>query len=252
MDKRERIRDYAGSYLADYGFEAVMVAARHRLAIEVIAAHRPASVLEAGCGADLLALAAAGAGRDFARWVAIEPSDTFVALARDKAAAEPRFSVVRGFFEDAAPDTVAKSGQFDLVLIAGLLGEVEDPAAILSAAREAVKPGGLVHVNVPNAYSLHRRLARAMGLIAEEHAMSDRNRALAQHRNYDAVRLRRDVEAAGLRVVEDGGYFLKPFTHAQMEGLGDLLTEPMLDGLWTLGREMPHLASEIYVNAVPA
>jgi SAM-dependent methyltransferase len=252
MDKTTRIRDYAGSYLADYGFEAVMVAARRRLAIEVLAARRPASVLEAGCGADLLALAAAEAGHGFTRWVAIEPSDTFVALAREKAAGEPRFSVVPGFFEDAAPDIVAESGKFDLILVAGLLGEVEDPGAILAAAREAVAPGGIIHVNVPNAYSLHRRLARAMGLIADEHAMSDRNRALAQHRNYDAASLRRDVEAAGLRVVEDGGYFLKPFTHAQMENLGDLLTEQMLDGLWQMGREMPDLASEIYVNAVPA
>jgi 2-polyprenyl-3-methyl-5-hydroxy-6-metoxy-1,4-benzoquinol methylase len=159
---------------------------------------------------------------------------------------------VPGFFEDAAPAVVAKSGKFDLILVAGLLGEVEEPGAILAAAREAVAPGGIIHVNVPNAFSLHRRLARAMGLIADEHAMSDRNRALAQHRNYDAASLRRDVEAAGLRVVEDGGYFLKPFTHAQMEGLGDLLTEPMLDGLWKMGREMPDLASEIYVNAVPA
>jgi hypothetical protein len=37
-----------------------------------------------------------------------------------------------------------------------------------------------------------------------------------------------------------------------MESLGGLLTSGMLDGLWQLGREMPELASEIYVNLEPA
>lgn len=251
MDKSKRIAGYADTYLADYGFETVMVAARQRLALDVIRARAPATVLEAGCGADLLALAAARADIGFARWVAVEPSETFLAIARDGARMEPRFSVVPGFFEDAAPIVVAQAGTFDLVLVAGLLGEVPDPGAILNAARKAVAPAGMLHVNVANAYSLHRRLARAMGLIADEHDMSDRNRALEQSRIYDPASLRADVEAAGFRVVEEGGYFLKPFTHSQMEGLGDMLTPSMLDGLWTLGREMPELASEIYVNAVP-
>lgn len=252
MDKRERIAGYAGAYLADYGFESVMVAARRRLALEVVAARRPERVLEAGCGAELLALAAAAANLDFSRWVAIEPSAAFVAQARTAASAEPRFSVIPGFFEDAVPEAIATAGPFDFVLVAGLLGEVTDPGAILAAARAAVAVGGVVHVNVPNAYSLHRRLARAMGLIADEHEMSDRNRALAQYRNYDSASLRADIEAAGLRIVEEGGYLLKPFTHAQMENLGELLSPRVLDGLWTLGRELPELASEIYVNAVRA
>jgi hypothetical protein len=129
-----------------------------------------------------------------------------------------------------------------------MLNEVESPAEILAAARGLLGAAGTVHVNVPNAHSLHRRLARAMGIIQSEHQLTERNRQLAQYRVYDPRSLAEMVTGAGFRIVERGGYFLKPFTHAQMESLGPLLSEQMLDGLWRLGRELPELASEIYVN----
>jgi len=250
QQKRERIQSYADAYLGDYGFEAVMVEARQRLALELIAARKPARVLEAGCGADLLCEKAAAQGASFAKWTAVEPSAAFVAVAAAYAAKEPRFSVRQGFFEDEA-GALGGEAKFDLVLVAGLLGELADPGAVLRAACAACAPDGLVHVNVPNAFSLHRRLARAMGLIKDEHEMTGRNHLLKQHRVYDPASLRADVEAAGLAVVDAGGYFLKPFTHAQMEEVARTLGTEILPGLWQMGRELPDLASEIYINARP-
>lgn len=251
VDKHDRIQAYAGAYLGDYGFERVMVEARQRLALELLAARRPARVLEAGCGADLLCAKAAAQGAGFARWIAVEPSADFVALAESYAGREPRFAVRRGFFEDETVAILRTEAKFDVVLVAGLLGELADPGAVLRAAAAACAEGGLVHVNVPNALSLHRRLARAMGLIRDEHEMSARNQLLQQHRVYDPASLRADVEAAGLEVIDSGGYFLKPFTHAQMEQVTGLLGADILPGLWQMGRELPELASEIYINARP-
>ncbi len=250
QQKRERIKSYADAYLGDYGFEAVMVEARQRLALELIATRQPARVIEAGCGADLLCAKAAAHGATFVQWTAVEPSADFVAVAEAYAAKEPRFAVRQGFFEDEAA-ALKPSAKFDLVLVAGLLGELADPGAVLRAACAACAPDGLVHVNVPNAFSLHRRLARAMGLIKDEHDMSGRNQLLQQHRVYDPASLRADVEAAGLTVIDAGGYFLKPFTHAQMEEVTRCLGADILPGLWQMGREFPELASEIYVNAQP-
>jgi SAM-dependent methyltransferase len=250
-EKHRRIESYAEAYLGDYGFEGVMVDARQRLALELLAARRPARVLEAGCGADLLCERAAAQNLPFAQWTAVEPSAAFADIAARFAAREPRFALRRGFLEDEAPALAGASGPFDFVLVAGLLGEIADPLALLRAAKDSCAAGGLVHVNVPNAYSLHRRLARAMGLIADEHEMSDRNRLLQQHRVYDPARLRADVESAGLEVIETGGYLLKPFTHAQMEEVTRLLGRDILAGLWQMGRELPDWASEIYVNARP-
>lgn len=252
MQKDERIKTYAGTYLGDYGFEAVMVEQRQRLILELLAHVRPARILEAGCGADLLCEKAAEAGIPFRRWVTVEPAPDFAAIAEGYAQREPRLAVRRGFFEDEVGVLLKQEPAFDFVILSGLLGELADPGAVLRAARSAADRSGMVHINVPNAYSLHRRLARAMGLIADEHAMSDRNKALQQHRNYDPASLRADIERAGLRVREEGGYFLKPFTHAQMEGLRKSLGDAILPGLWQLGRELPELASEIYINAVLA
>lgn len=249
--KQDRIKGYADAYLGDYGFEAVMVEARQRLALELIALRKPARILEAGCGADLLCAKAAAQDLGFAQWTAIEPSAEFAALADGFAAAEPRFSVRRGFFEDEAALLLETEAKYDLVLVAGLLGELAEPRAVLRAAATACAPTGLVHVNVPNAYSLHRRLARAMGLIADEHDMSGRNLLLQQHRVYDPASLRADVEASSLTVIDTGGYLLKPFTHAQMEEVTRLLGRDILAGLWQMGRELPEWASEIYVNARP-
>jgi hypothetical protein len=200
----------------------------------------------------LISEKAAAAGILFNRWVIVEPARDFADIAEAYAQHEPRVSVHRGFFEDVAPALIEREGPFDLVVLSGLLSELSEPDVVLGAARDAAGESGIVHINVPNAYSLHRRLARAMGLIADEHTMSDRNKALNQYRNYDADSLREDVEKAGLRVQEAGGYFLKPFTHAQMEGVTRLLGREILPGLWQLGRELPELASEIFVNAVRA
>lgn len=252
MQKQDRIKTYAGAYLGDYGFEAIMVEARQRLILELLAHARPARILEAGCGADLLSEKAAAAGISFTRWVVVEPAADFAAMAETYAQREPRVAVRRGFFEDEAGTLLEQESPFDFVIVSGLLGELADPGAVLHAARAAAGATGLVHINVPNAYSLHRRLARAMGLITDEHAMSERNKTLKQHRNYDLRSLRADVEGAGLRVREEGGYFLKPFTHAQMESVTEAVGGGIIPGLWQLGRELPDLASEIYINAVPA
>ena len=251
MNKRNRISAYAETYLQDYEFESVMVDSRQRLILELMANKQPMKILEAGCGADLLCSKAIRDSLNFDRWITIEPSKNFLDKAQSTYQSDERLVLEEGFFEDQADAVSIKYGPFDLVIVSGLLNEVDGPVEILNAARNAAGPEGMVHVNVPNAYSLHRQLARAMGLIADEHEMGDRNIKLQQNRNYDAASLRRDVESAGLMVEDEGGYLLKPFAHAQMEGLQDLITAEMLDGLWRLGREQPALASEIYINASP-
>ena len=72
---------------------------------------------------------------------------------------------------------------------------------------------------------------------------------LQQHRVYSLATLQRDLQAAGLRPVEDGGILMKPFTHAQMSTVVDALGSDILEGLAVLGRELPELSSEIFVNA---
>jgi 2-polyprenyl-3-methyl-5-hydroxy-6-metoxy-1,4-benzoquinol methylase len=160
-------------------------------------------------------------------------------------------AVVESFLEDAVDQVVREcGGRADVVICSSLLHEVSDTTQFLSACRELLGADGRLYVDVPNARSLHRRLARAMGLITDEAELSGRNRALGQGRVFDAESLHAELAMAGFRVLEEGGYFLKPFTSAQMAGLS-FLDPRMTDGLCEMGRELPALAAEIFCVAEP-
>lgn len=250
--RESRIRSYAENYLGDYGFESKLVNARQSLVLEIIEKHRPKTLIEVGCGADLLYTRACELKYPIEKWIIAEPCEIFARTAREGDRNEIPLHVLEGFFEDSydALRDILGAGA-EMILISGLLQEIPDPEVILLNARQLLSQTGLLHVNVSNAYSFHRRLAKAMGLIADVHQLSDRNVNLRQSCVYDRLSLREAVTKVGFVPVEEGGYFIKPFTHEQMESMEDLFSQQMLEGLSTLGRELPDLASEIYINAVP-
>lgn len=242
---RRDLGKYSQNYESDYGFEAVVVAYRQRLLIERLKSLQPAVVVEVGCGSDMLYEAWLRAGGTSECWVVVEPAERFAAKAAD--ANLPRLHVIQDYFEDAATEVLGTLPRRpDLIICSSLLHEVPDPDRLLLAARTVMDQQTRLHINVPNSESLHRRLAHAMGLISETKTLSERNRTLMQYRVYDEEGLRAQLAAAGLRVVDEGGYLLKPWSHEQMEKVWSELGAGVLDGLYLLGRDMPGLASEIW------
>lgn len=242
------IERYTEDYLAHYGFEQVLVEYRRRVVLDQLHAVGPSVVLEVGCGSELLYRHYLQHAAAVERWVVIEPARVFCADARQ--AALPGMTVVEGFLEQSLPAVIdALPRPPDLVICSGVLQEVPLSVEMLNAIRATMDAGSLLHVNVANAASLHRRLALAMGLIPALNTMSERNRMLQQHRVYDPASLAADLEQAGFAIHESGGYLVKPFTHRQMEAIAPALGDAVLDGLFELGRREPALACEIYVNA---
>lgn len=242
------ITQYESAYLANYGFESVMVAYRRRLLLERLAQHTPKTVIEIGCGSELLYRHYLDQGGQVERWIVVEPGDQFASTAR--AAGLPNLQVIQAFFEDATEQISALlpvSPQ--LIICSGVLHEVPDAHRLLASIASVMGEHTLLHVNVPNATSFHRRLAQSMGLIQNLKAMSDRNQQLLQHRVYDQEALEQDLRVAGLTVAESGGYLVKPFTHGQMERITPALGDAVLDGLYQLGKDVPEWASEIYAEA---
>jgi 2-polyprenyl-3-methyl-5-hydroxy-6-metoxy-1,4-benzoquinol methylase len=135
----------------------------------------------------------------------------------------------------------------DAVIASSVLHHFEDPVVELRRMATWVRPGGAVHITVPNMTSLHRRLGVAMNLTGSVYDTSERNQRFAQFGRYDAERLRHDVEAAGLKVADSCGFFLKPFPHDVMNSIE--WQEPVLRGLYRLGLEFPELACQLYVEA---
>ena len=87
-----------------------------------------------------------------------------------------------------------------------------------------------------------------MGLIQSEKDLGERNILLQQARIFSIEELTAILKEQGFEIIETGGYFIKPFTHSQMDNL-PFMTPELLDGLFQLGRKLPEIASEIYVNA---
>lgn len=244
----QRSDQYQTAYMADYGFESTMVRYRRRYQLELLNSLKPKVVVEIGCGLELLYKEWIDGGGYADYWLIVEPADQFVRVAN--ASELLNLHVIQGFFENTL-NTIknALPRQPDLVICSSLLHEVPSASALLQAILEILGDRSLLHLNVPNAGSLHRRLAVAMGLIADTAVMSTRNINLLQHRVYDLQTLKTELQVAGLEVTRTGGCFIKPFTHAQMEKIITLLDESILDGLYKLGIEIPDLASEIFIEA---
>lgn len=244
-DRRDLAR-YEAAYLGSR-FEAVQARYRKLMLVELLRRVQPLRVLEVGCGADTLAAHWSGAET----FVIVEPGQGFAAGARAQTAGQAGVRVVEAGLEDAAEQLRGQA--FDLVLLSGLLHEVSDVQGLLATTLGLCGPETLVHVNVPNARSLHRLLALEMGLIRDLTETSALQKALQQPRIFTAESLDQCVTEAGFQVVEQGSYFIKPFTHAQMQSLIDsgFLTQPMLDGLFGLARHLPGAGSEIFLNARP-
>ena len=240
----------AGRDLADYTlqyralpFEPLQIEYRRRLVLTQIARLAPARLLEVGCGerplfTDLPGIAC----------TVVEPTPAFAAHAQRRAADRPDVRVAADYLEhfDAAGET------YDLIVVSCVLHEVPDPHLFLQAVRRLCGPRTVVHVNVPNARSLHRLLAVAMGLIPDPGTPSHTQQVMQQRATtYDAASLKSALSAAGLHVHEGGTLFIKPFTHGQMQQLVDqgFMTPAMLDGLDRLVHWLPELGSELWVHA---
>lgn len=239
------IKSYTEEYMKDYGFEAEMVRYRRELLLERLAHYAPRKVVELGCGTDLQATGYHAQGGEWDHWIVVEPSLEFADCARH--CGLPNMMVIQDFFENVGSEILANP---NLLLCSGLLHEVPNVDLLIEAMRAQMGPETVLHVNVPNARSMHRQLAQAMGLIEDLKSISPRNAALQQPRVFDMQSLVAQFARHSLKVVHSGGYFVKPFTHQQMEPLVRHLGRDVMDGLFALGKKEPDIASEIYVEVV--
>lgn len=229
-------------------FETVQAQYRRKKVLEIIAGLSPKSLLEVGSGNHPLFTDIAM----FDRFCVVEPADGFfqeaVILKQQlPEKKQERVTIHHTNFEtyaDQAKDT------FDLIVISGLLHEVEFPESILKSAAHISNASTIIHVNVPNAYSFHRMLAVSAGLIPSVFAPSVSQQQLQQHHTFDMDALSALVSRSGFTIVDRGSYFLKPFTHRQMQQMlmNNIIDKKILDGLFALADQFPLHGSEIFVN----
>ena len=227
----------------DSNFEVVQAHYRKRMLLDLLHKLKPKRILEIGCGLQTLAIDYVDA--DY--FCVVEPGHQFYEKAQQDTKSLPKVRVVQGLIEEV----FAKIDDgYDLILLSGLLHEVPDAYKLMQVCFELCHANTVLHINVPNANSLHRLLAVEMGLISHTHEQSKLQKTLQQPRIFDLNSLEQLAKITGFSVLEQGSYFVKPFTHAQMHALqtSGFLSTAMLDGLFHLTKHLPNAGSEIYLN----
>lgn len=235
------INKYSDNYLVQ-DFEIYQVEYRRKKIIEQIAKYHPQRILEIGCGSEPLFQYVEGK-----EWVIVEPSKAFCKIAESKKGESDHVNIIQGFLEERISELEQES--FDMIICSSLLHEVEEPERMIKDIFKLCGDKTIVHINVPNAKSFHRILARNMGIV-NEYEKSERNVLLQQNIVFDMDKLINMVTGHNFEVLDRGSYFIKPFTHKQMYDLieKEIIDKKVLDGLYNMANEMPMLGSEIFVN----
>jgi SAM-dependent methyltransferase len=131
---------------------------------------------------------------------------------------------------------------YDAVVMAWVLEHVADPQAVLARARHWLAPHGTIHLVVPNAESLHRRVGLHMGLLHHLTELNESDRAIGHRRVYTWDRLADDIAAAELRLVTMEGVLLKSLPSTLMESW----PREVRAAFFELAPLAPRLCSEIY------
>lgn len=101
------------------------------------------------------------------------------------------------------------SEYFDLVYALHILEHVDDPVLVLKQMSLHMKAESLAVITVPNAQSMHRKLAVKMGIQPELDTFSKRDVLVGHKRVLNLKELNVFLEKAGLKAEHSFGYFLK-------------------------------------------
>lgn len=234
-------------YTSDYNksnFEDYQVKYRRRKVLEEINKYKPKRILEIGCGMEPLFKYL---NNDFLQYTLVEPSKVFYENAVKLSNGNSKIICYNNFFGNS--DLILDE-DYDLVVCSGLLHEISEQVEFINSLYKVCSDNTVLHVNVPNANSFHRLLAKKMGLINDEHDMSERNILYQQYNVFDICSLKNIFKENGFEIIDSGSYFIKPFTHSQMYEMmnSKIININILDALYDMIEYMPDLGSEIFIN----
>lgn len=240
------IQDYEIKYQEE-PCEKFQVKYRRKKILELMSSYKHEKILEIGCGMEPLFEFI----EDYKKMVIVEPGDIFIQNAENKAKQKNKEIVcVRGFFEEKATQIKELCNDYDFIVLSSLLHEVEEPENLLILLHSICAEETIIHINVPNANSLHRLLAKEMGIIKDVHELSNLQIEMQRNNVFDTNSLCELVDKCGFTVIEQGTYFPKIFSAGQMENIlqQGIVTEDIFEGLNKMIKYVPEYGSEIYIQ----
>jgi hypothetical protein len=103
---------------------------------------------------------------------------------------------------------------------------------------------------VPNAKSFHRLLALEAGLIDSIYQYSENDKIFQRRAVFNIGTYSDLFRRNGFTIRECGTYFIKPFTHQQMDKMvsGGIIDSKVLDGLNNMIKYLPEFGAEIFAT----
>jgi 2-polyprenyl-3-methyl-5-hydroxy-6-metoxy-1,4-benzoquinol methylase len=233
-EERQRLDTVARWYDSRKGLNRELI---EEAARRVVARARGRRALELGCAMGVMTERLAA---HFPELHVVEGSEVYARRAR---AFVPAERVHHCLFEE-----FQSAGNFDTIVMSWILEHVLAPRELLARARGWLAPGGELHLVVPNAGSLHRRVGVRMGLLRRLDQMNESDLAVGHRRVYTWERLADDIAAAGLHLISMEGILLKPLSSALMESWDAELRAAFFE----LAPLAPRLCSEIYAVSAAA
>ena len=227
-----------------YGFEEILRVYRERKALEFLHQRSAKRILEVGCGFRPLFTRYS----HFEEYTAIEPGLRAYENLTQLSHGQKGVRCIYGFLEDSI-DTL-KENRYDSIVLGGVLHEVKNPLLFLKSIYEVMEVGTSIYINVPNAKSFHRELGKQMGVIGSVYDKTQRNVLLNQESIFDQQTLRDLINEAmpNTEFISAGTFFVKPFTHDQMQKLLSLniISDSIIEGLYQLSEIFPDHGSELF------
>jgi 2-polyprenyl-3-methyl-5-hydroxy-6-metoxy-1,4-benzoquinol methylase len=237
------IDNYVKEY-KNHDFELIQLSYRRKKVLERLSAYPHKNILEIGCGFEPVFQYM----DDFDSMTVVDPGIEFIEHAKNISKHKSSIRCIHGFFEEVIPELLQQT--YDFILVSSLLHELESPGIFLETLKSVCSANTILHVNAPNAFSIHRILASEIGLIADVFQKSEAQKKLQQFSTFSIDSLKELLETKQFEIIKSGSYFIKPFTHGQMNDMlnSNIIDDKVLDGLYDLTKYIPEYGSEIFVD----
>jgi 2-polyprenyl-3-methyl-5-hydroxy-6-metoxy-1,4-benzoquinol methylase len=200
---------------------------------------RGKKVIELGCGRGFLTQKLASSCETV---IVVEGSEKNINYAKDSTKDYSNVQFCHSLWQDFQ---YSESNVSDVVFFMGLEHLDKEMALnVLNKIRSWLEPHGRLHVVVPNALSLHRRVAYYMGILKDVHEFSERDKIFGHKRVYDKETLFNELKECGYKVSQWEGIFLKPLPNVMMMNLN----EQIIRGFYEISKELPDYCAHIFAT----
>jgi SAM-dependent methyltransferase len=143
----------------------------------------------------------------------------------------------------------ALSHYSDIVFFRGL-EHLSEPDRLLKQIKGSLTEDGRIHIVIPNALSLHRKIGVSMGLLKSTYELNERDKKVGHFKVYDRHQVEELLRKAGYEIITWKGIFLKMLPNDEMLRLYKNNPE-FIKALFSIGNEFPEQCAEIYICAKP-